>query len=845
MHTPRRRSRLAHFAAAAALTVGALSANAAAHSPHDVVIDLEISPTFSVDQTLFAVIIQSEHELLSRSTDGGLTWSAIGITPLIHGYQDLSFSNDFANDGTCFLATNNAGIWRSTDAGDTWQRINAGLASLKGRDVAVSPNFSVDQTVVAITLTGVYRSTDAGDNWTLVTDGVGGTLITSAYTVYDTPGTIFAARDKLFRSLDSGATWQELQTFANPIEEIAASPSFDLDQTMLVSFGRYGGGIMASDDGGVTFSPMTTGLGDDFVNGLALADDGTVFACTQLDSCYRAASVFDEWTLFDEGFEVLSDLTTDHYAAVRVTPNYSADGVVFVGGFEGLFRSSDFAQTFHQRNIYPVKVVRAIDMSSDVSTDGKVFVGAYGGGVYRLSDTSIDLSDAARSFGAEGSSSGPVAPVPGGPLGASGGGALPASRLWTSSSMGIDALFSATLQVSPDYSAETPTLFYTYQGIWRSTDDGKLWTEVPTPAATIIRFVGIAPKYPTEPTFFIGTNAGAGTWRSFDGGDSWVELTNGLPAIHSSRYIRISPRFTNDRTVFISTKNQGIFRSTDAGDSFTDISGLVPSDAIIRSFVISPTYNMDSTLFVGTKGDGLWFTTNMGNSWQAATTGLPDASDMSVESIAMSPRFSVDGTVFIATQSQEVFKSTDFGVTWLSVSADLPQTGCWAIDVSPNFIDDQRVIVSTNDWLWESLDAGNTWSRMPTYARIDDLYNEVRYEGFWPNLVFPGNLSFGTRFSNTPGNRTSLTFDGNEITWHGVLGPEGGFANVLIDGELVAVVDTYAPEQRTNVRLFSLGFETSGLHEITIEVAGTSNPASAGVTIQSDGFSYRFEGADP
>ncbi len=826
-----------------------VSSDASAHSPHDVVLDLEISPTFTVDQTLFAVILQSEHELLIRSSDGGLSWTATGITPLLHGYQDLSFSDNFAVDQTCFIATNNAGMWRSTDGGDTWGRINTGLPSLTGRDISVSPTFSVDQTVIAVTVGGIYRSTDAGDNWTHVTDGLGAALITSTHTAYGTTGTMFAAHDTVFRSNDAGATWQSIGTFADPVEAMAFSPTFAVDQTLAIAFGRYGGGVMTSDDGGSTFLPMVGGLNEDFVNDLAIADDGTFFACTQLDSCYRADTIGGAWTLFEDGFEPLSDLTANHYVAVCVTPSYSVDQTVFVGGFEGLFMSTSGGQMFKQRNIYPVEIVRAVDMSPDILNDGKIFVGSYGGGVYRYSTMAHETSTQPgrpTPSGAIGSSSGPLAPVPGGALGGPDStGSLADERHWSSKSLGLDILFSTAMQVAPNYSAATPTLFYTYRGVWRSSDDGKLWKEIETPAATIIRFVGIAPDHPQDGTLFIGTNAGSGTWRTDDSGANWTELTDGLPAVHSTRYIRLSPNYASDQTVFLSTKNKGVYRSTDAGTTCENISGAIPADAIVRALVISPTYNVDSTLFVGTKGNGLWRSTNRGDSWEAVTAGLPLAEDMSVESIALSPRFRNDGIMFIATQSQEVFKSVDSGDTWQSASAGLPQTACWAIDVSPGFALDQRVVVSTNAWLWETLDAGATWTRMPTYARVDDLYNEVVYEGFWPNDVFPGNLSFGTRGSTVAGNTTSFSFYGNEITWIGVLNPDGGYANVRIDGELVAVVDTYAPTQRTDVRLFGHGFDTIGLHEISIEVAGTAHPLSTGTLVQSDGFAYRFESNAP
>lgn len=828
--------------AALAVALLVLAASPRAHSPHDVVYGLELSPTFAVDQTIFAAVTLSEHDVLARSTDGGRSWTTLGIGPMLHDYQTMSFSDDFASDGTCFIATTNGGVWRTTDAGDSWQRVTGALPSQLCRDVAVSPNFSVDQTVLTSTTAGLYRSTDGGDTWTLVTDGVAGSVIALLHTVPGTAGTMFCGRDELFRSLDSGATWQQLGTFASPISEIATSPNFAVDQSMVLCFGRYGGGILSSVDGGSTFTPMNDGVADEFVNSVDIADDGTLYACTQIDPCYRAPAIGGTWSAFDEGFEVLSDLTPDHYKVIRRMPG--GDRVI-VAGFEGIFVSEDDGVTFTQRNIYPVSILRAIAMSPNYLNDGKAFVGSYGGGVYALGERSFTVDSQPtrpRGKGLAGSTTSETAPLtPSTPGATPPAPQLPDTRRWSSAAGGLESLFSTTMQLSPDYSPSSPTLFYSYQGVWRSTDDGATWAEVPTPEeVTVIRGLGLAPDYPADPTLVIGTNSGVGTWLSTDDGASWTEFTD-LPNVHTTRAIRFSPFFASDQTFFLSLKDQGIFRTLDGGTTFTNVTFGLFSDPVLRAFEMSPTYAADSTLFVGTRGDGLWRSTDAGDTWQQVTAGLPAPEDLSVESIAISPRFALDSTMFIATLANEVFKSTDGGTTWTSSSAGLPATACWVIDVSPNFPADPRLLLSTNDWIYESKDAGATWTQMPTYARVDDLYNEIRYDGFWTNEVFPGNLSFGTRTSDTPGSTSTFEFLGSEISWFGVLNPDGGIASIEIDGELVATIDTYAPTQQTGTLLFSQGFDGPGFHEIVITVDGTSNPSSSGVVIQTDGFAYRFE----
>ena len=47
---------------------------AAAHAPHDIIYIIELSPDFATDQTVFGVVLLSDHQMLIKSTDGGRSW---------------------------------------------------------------------------------------------------------------------------------------------------------------------------------------------------------------------------------------------------------------------------------------------------------------------------------------------------------------------------------------------------------------------------------------------------------------------------------------------------------------------------------------------------------------------------------------------------------------------------------------------------------------------------------------------------------------------------------------------------------------------------------------------------
>ncbi len=115
-----------------------------------------------------------------RSTDGGITWKLVlAGTNAFSGASDLSM--DPTNPRILYAAFwdhqrepwyvrsggEGSGIWKSTDGGDTWNRLTQGLPSLMGKiGVAVSPaNPDRIFAIVEAEQGGLYRSDDAGRSW--------------------------------------------------------------------------------------------------------------------------------------------------------------------------------------------------------------------------------------------------------------------------------------------------------------------------------------------------------------------------------------------------------------------------------------------------------------------------------------------------------------------------------------------------------------------------------------------------------------------------------------------------------------------------------------------------------
>jgi photosystem II stability/assembly factor-like uncharacterized protein len=93
-----------------------------------------------------------------RSVDGGKTWRKAGLprSPV------LALAVDPKETAVVYAGTD-AGLFKSTNAGASWQPLQGALDDVRIEALAVDPEYR--QTVIAGTDQGVFWSTDGGDRW--------------------------------------------------------------------------------------------------------------------------------------------------------------------------------------------------------------------------------------------------------------------------------------------------------------------------------------------------------------------------------------------------------------------------------------------------------------------------------------------------------------------------------------------------------------------------------------------------------------------------------------------------------------------------------------------------------
>lgn len=137
-----------------------------------------------------------------KSVDGGATWVPTGLTGM--GISALAL--DRGNPGTIYAAAAGAavsaegalfrGLFKSTDGGVTWSGIGTGLEQFLGEPstvvaVVVDPGDS-NVVYVAMPLGGIWRSGDAGASWQPFSEGLGSAAIRSLAIAAGRPATLYA-----------------------------------------------------------------------------------------------------------------------------------------------------------------------------------------------------------------------------------------------------------------------------------------------------------------------------------------------------------------------------------------------------------------------------------------------------------------------------------------------------------------------------------------------------------------------------------------------------------------------------------------------------------------------------
>ncbi|MDP1677003.1 MAG: T9SS type A sorting domain-containing protein [Bacteroidota bacterium] len=323
---------------------------------------------FSIAATSSNILVSTVGGFFQSKNNGG-DWSFNNLG-LVSNYSDKTriISSIVMKDSNIYLGTDGAGIYRSTNNGNSWMSFSEGLpntiitaliikdsiifAGTLGGGIYnstnnginwVSSNISLSGNVVnaftikdsilfAGTNAGVFQSINNGKNWTAINSGLTFSNVSSLVTNGNV--VIAGTYSGIFRSINNGASWLPADSGLSGLQrEIYCLAAHGLN----IFAGAFRGGVFLSRDNGISWISFGDSLSTVYkVNSLAIddknlyaaLDENLVWKRSLSDVLTNISSLADhprEFTLvqnypnpFNSSTKIVITLPSQHFVSLRV-----------------------------------------------------------------------------------------------------------------------------------------------------------------------------------------------------------------------------------------------------------------------------------------------------------------------------------------------------------------------------------------------------------------------------------------------------------------------------------------------------------------------------------------------
>ena len=293
---------------------------------------------------------------LYKSTDGAATWANDNYGLNTQGVRDLAVNP--TQPATVYAATMN-GMFKSTNGGKNWSAINNGLSVLEIPRIVIDPSSPSTLYALANDRTfspnnGIYKSTDGGSSWTLRKTGITNNFPVSLAIDPVTPTILYVGTlgGSIFKTTNGGDNWAPAGAGVPDLaESIAVDPH--THTTVFAAAQNSNGGIFRSVDSGATWQPLNVGILPGINGGVWVSPltPGLVFAHVNA-GLFKSVDNGNNWTkIRDVGGKLFFDPVT-------------AATLYLISSNEGVLKSTDGGQTWTPMNkgrLQPLATALAID----------------------------------------------------------------------------------------------------------------------------------------------------------------------------------------------------------------------------------------------------------------------------------------------------------------------------------------------------------------------------------------------------------------------------------------------------------------------------------------------------
>lgn len=191
-----------------------------------------------------------------RSTDSGAHWNLISPEGSKELHEVESIAIDPVDPKIIYAGTWHL-PWKTTDGGEHWKNIKEGI--IDDSDVfSIIVDPKQPTTVYASACSGIYKSEDQGLKFQKI-QGIPSTARRTRVLMQDPQhlNIVFAGTTEgLFRSSDSGKSWLRTTEPDVIVNDVYVDPT-DANRVLLAT---DRGGVLASNDGGMSFLPSNSGF---------------------------------------------------------------------------------------------------------------------------------------------------------------------------------------------------------------------------------------------------------------------------------------------------------------------------------------------------------------------------------------------------------------------------------------------------------------------------------------------------------------------------------------------------------------------------------------------------------
>jgi photosystem II stability/assembly factor-like uncharacterized protein len=570
-----------------------------------------------------------------RSTDGGRTWENMGLEASEHISTMIVHPEDsdvvwVAAQGPLWSSGGDRGLYKTTDGGETWQKVLGDDTWIGATDIVMDPRnpdrlyaatWQRHRTVAALLDggpgSGIHKSEDGGETWEELTTGLPSSnmgKIGLAISPQE-PDIVYAAIELdrrsggLYMSDDRGGSWTKMSdavsggTGPHYYQELYASPH-QFGRLYLVSAVS-----LVSKDHGANFESINMGAKHSDDHAIAFRKDDPDYILMGTDGgLYETFDLMETWRFVDnlpvmQYYKIAVDDAEPFYHVFGGTQDNGSNGGPIRTDTEHGIRNADWFKTLgadgHDQatepgnpNITYAETQQGGLHRIDRITGEQVFIQPQAGegeDFERFNwDAPIEVSfhDPARIYHAS-------------------------QRVWRSDDRG-----DSWTAISGDLTRDQERIELPIMGRTQSWDNP--WDVSAMSNYNTITSIGESPL--DEDLIYAGTDDGL-LQVTEDGGESWREIEAGsLPGVPGTAFVNdIKADHHDANTVYVALDDHKngdfspyLMKSTDRGRSWTSIAGDLPERHLVWRVVQD---HVDPNLLFAATEFGLFFTQDGGGEW--------------------------------------------------------------------------------------------------------------------------------------------------------------------------------------------------------------------------------------